>query len=139
VSGQDYDENRDDDRNDQYPPDRSGLGGELSSDERTWGMLAHLSALIAGLAGLSFLGPLIVMLTKGKEYLYVDHHAKEALNFQITVYLAVIVCIPLVLIFIGILLIMAVSLGALILTIIAAVKANEGVMYRYPFCIRFVK
>ncbi len=139
MSNQDLNEYRDDDpRGDQMRPP-SNFGGGLSSDERTWGMLAHFSALIAGIAGFSFLGPLIVMLTKGKEFSYVDYHAREALNFQITVYIAVIVCIPLVFIFIGILLIIVISVGALVLTIIAGIKANEGVMYRYPMCIRFVK
>jgi uncharacterized Tic20 family protein len=114
-------------------------GGELTSDERTWGMLAHLSALVFGLFGLSFLGPLIVMLTKGKEFRYVEYHAKEALNFQITVTIATFVCIPLVFVIIGILLLPVISIGYLVLTIIAAVKANEGVMYKYPFCLRLVK
>ena len=135
MSNQNFNEYQD---GDQMPPP-SSFGGGLSSDERTWGMLAHLSALIAGIAGLSFLGPLIVMLTKGKEYSYVDYHAKEALNFQITVYIAAILCIPLVFILIGIVLIFVISIGALVLTIIAGIKANEGVMYRYPFCLRLIK
>jgi len=67
VSNQDFNEYRDDDPHGDRMPPPSNFGGGLSSDERTWGMLAHFSALIAG------------------------------------------------------------------------IKANEGVAYRYPICIRFVK
>jgi uncharacterized Tic20 family protein len=109
-------------------------GGELTSDERTWGMLAHLSGLL-----IAIIGPVIVMLTKGKEFRYVEYHAKEALNFQITVTIATFVCIPLVFVIIGILLLPVISIGYLVLTIIAGIKANEGVQYKYPFCLRLVK
>ena len=113
------------------PPEQPQTGGELSSDERTWGMIAHLSALVLG-----FLGPLIVLLTKGKEFKYVEVHAKEALNFQITVAIAMIVCAITV---VGILLIPVVGIGALVLAIMAGIKANDGNMYKYPLCLRLVK
>jgi uncharacterized Tic20 family protein len=109
-------------------------GGELTSDERTWGMLAHLSGLL-----IAIIGPVIVMLTKGKEFRYVEYHAKEALNFQITVTIATFACIPLMFVIIGFLLLPVISIGYVVLTIIAGIKANEGVQYKYPFCLRLVK
>jgi hypothetical protein len=110
-----------------------------TQDEKMWGMLAHLSALVAGLFGFPFLGPLIVMLTKGKESKWVEMQAKEALNFQITATIAIWVAAALMLCVIGLILLPLVGLGALVLTIIGGIKANNGEMYRYPATIRLVK
>ncbi len=110
-----------------------------TQDEKTWGMIAHLSALVAGIIGLPFLGPLIVMLTKGKESPWVNTQAKEALNFQITVTIALFVAAVTICVGIGILLLPLVGLAALVLTILAGIKANNGEMYRYPATIRLVK
>jgi uncharacterized Tic20 family protein len=73
----------------------------------------------------------------------VDHHGKEALNFQITVFIAfaavsVVACIP-VLGLIAIPAMFAVGIGSLVFTILATVKANEGVRYVYPYAIRLIK
>ena len=110
-----------------------------TAEERQWGMLAHLSGLIASFFGLPFLGPLIVLLTKGKESAWVEKHAKEALNFQITATVAIFLSALLVAVLIGICLLPVVGIGALVLTVMAAIKANEGQMYRYPVNVRLVK
>ena len=110
-----------------------------SQDEKTWGMLAHLSALIAGIFGFPFIGPLIVMLTKGKESSWVDAHSKEALNFSITATVALWISAILMFCMVGFILVPVVGLGALVLAIIASLKANNGEMYRYPLSVRLVK
>ncbi|MBN1206619.1 MAG: DUF4870 domain-containing protein [Myxococcaceae bacterium] len=110
-----------------------------TQDEKTWGMLAHLSALVAGVVGLPFLGPLIVMLTKGKESPWVNAQAKESLNFQITVTIALFVAAFTICIGIGVVLLPLVGIAALVLTIIAGLKANNGEMYKYPATLRLVK
>jgi hypothetical protein len=110
-----------------------------TADERQWGMFAHLSGLVASFFGLPFLGPLIIMLTKGKESPWVEKHAKEALNFQLTVTVALFLSALLVVVAVGICLVPLVALGALVLTVIAGIKANEGQMYRYPVNVRLVK
>ncbi len=70
----------------------------------------------------------------------VDRNGKEALNFQITVSIAAAVCIPLMFVLIGIPLMFAVAVGALILTIMAGVKVSNGDFnYQYPLTIRFLK
>jgi len=111
-------------------------------------MLCHLSAL-AGLVGIPFgniLGPLIIWLIKKNEYPSVDIHGKAALNFQITVTLALLACglVAWIALFfcIGWLLIPLVALVALaglVFAIIAAIKANNGEDYKYPFSLEFVK
>ncbi|HEY8052008.1 MAG: DUF4870 domain-containing protein [Steroidobacterales bacterium] len=112
-----------------------------TENERTWGMLAHLSALfglVFPLAG-NVLGPLLVWLTKRDQSAFVAAHAKEALNFNITVTLAGVVCGFLALIFIGLLLGTALFIAWLVMTLVAAIRASEGVLYQYPLSLRLVK
>ena len=114
--------------------------GIPTQDERTWGMLAHLSTFAGFLLPLgSVLGPLVVWLVKRDQSPFVAEQGKEALNFNISVLLAAIVCAVLVYVFIGILLGVALCIFWLTVTIIAAIKASEGVHYRYPFALRLVK
>lgn len=121
-------------------PGQPASGGQLSpADERTWGMLAHVSAIVAAIVGLSFLGPLIVMLVQGPKSDFVRRQSVEALNFQITTYLAAIVSFILIFVLIGLVLIVVVGIGWLVLTIMAAVAANRGEDYRYPVNLRLIK
>ena len=114
---------------------------QVSKEEQNWAMICHLSAL----AGFMFpfgnvFGPLIVWVLKRAEFPMVDRHGKEALNFQITVAIAVAVCIPLMFVLIGIPLMFAIGIGALILTIMAGVKVSNGDFdYKYPLTIRLLK
>lgn len=111
----------------------------LTQDDRTWGMVAHLSALAGFLIPFgSVLGPLIVWLMKKDESEFVADQGKEALNFQITVALAGIVCLMLMFILIGILLLPALVIAAAIFSIIAAIDANKGNRYRYPITLRLI-
>lgn len=112
----------------------------LSAEAKQWAMFAHLSALIGFLIPLgSILGPLLIWQIKKAEFPFVDDQGKEALNFQITVAIAVIVCIVLMFVLIGMLLLPIVGLAALILTIIGGIKANNGESYRYPMTLRLIK
>jgi uncharacterized Tic20 family protein len=70
---------------------------------------------------------------------FVDDQGKEALNFQITMAIAVLVCIVLMVVLIGFLLIWIVGLLDLLFIIIAALAANNGQAYRYPITLRLVK
>jgi uncharacterized protein len=112
---------------------------------RQWALFAHLSAFAGLLIGLNFLGPLIIYLVKKNEDPFVTAHAREALNFNLSVFLYLIVggiaAVVLTLILIGLLLfpvLFAIVIAWIVLTIIAAVKANSGEIYRYPLTIRFV-
>jgi len=112
-----------------------------SENERTWGMLAHLAALaglVLPLIG-NVLGPLVVWLAKRDSSAFVGAHAKEALNFNITVVIAAVVCGFLALIFIGFLLGTALFIAWLVMTLIAGIKASEGAPYHYPVSLRLVK
>ena len=121
------------------PPAGLGSGALSPADERTWGMLAHVSAIIAAVIGLSFVGPLVVMLVQGPKSDFVRRQSVEALNFQITTYIAAFVSFILVFVLIGFLLLVVVGIGWLVLTIMAAVAANRGDDYRYPVNLRLIK
>ena len=107
-----------------------------SQDDRTMAMIGHLSGIIAG-----FIGPLIIwLINKEKaDKGWLNDQAKEALNFQITIFIAYVVAGMLTLVLIGMLLIPVILIANLILCIMAGMKANEGVSYRYPFAIRLIK
>ena len=104
-----------------------------TSDEKTVAVLAHILTLVS-----SFIAPLIIYLIKKDESSYVAYHAKESLNFQITLLLAYIVCFILIFVVIGLFLIWALGIAALILVIVATIRASEGKLYKYPFCIRLI-
>lgn len=112
-----------------------------TAQERNWAVLCHLSALLGVVVwGLGIvLGPLIVWLIKKDTMSFVDDQGKEALNFQITVLLAGIVCSALVFVLIGIPLLAVLGIVDLVFIIIAAIKASEGVSYRYPVSLRLIK
>ena len=114
---------------------------QAAKEEQNWAMICHLAALSGFIIPLgNVLGPLIVWLMKKDTMPLVDRHGKEALNFQITVLLAFVVCIVLAFVLIGIFLMFVVGIGALVLTIMAAVKVSNGQLdYQYPFALRLIK
>jgi uncharacterized Tic20 family protein len=106
----------------------------LSADEeRLWSLLSHLSFFVLGI-----IAPLIIMLTLGTRSPYVRHHAVEALNFHITVWIASIVAGLSIFVLVGLVLLPAVLVVGAIFAIIAAVQSYQGVLYRYPLSIRLV-
>jgi len=123
-----------------YPPQDPYGPGPQTSDERMWAMLCHIAglALYTPVPFGNIIGPLIVWLIKKDEYPFVDDQGKESLNFQISITLYLVISAVLVLALIGILLLIAVTIFDLVVIIIAAVKANQGIAYRYPLCIRFI-
>lgn len=108
--------------------------GTLSSDDRTWGIITHLSGIFTG-----FFGPLVIWLIKKQESSFLNEQAKEALNFQITVAIAMFVSAMLTVVIIGVFMMPVVGLAMLILSIMAAVKVSNGEGYRYPLTIRLIK
>lgn len=110
-----------------------------TKDERTWAMLCHLSTLAGFVIPFgNIVGPLVMWTIKKDEFPLVEDQGKEALNFQISMTIYVIASIILIFLLVGIPLLIGLGLFDLIVTVIAAINANDGVKYRYPLCIRFV-
>ncbi|MBN2584060.1 MAG: DUF4870 domain-containing protein [Planctomycetes bacterium] len=101
---------------------------EITPDEKTMGMLCHLSALAGLFTGLGFiLGPVLVWVLKKDSSRYVNVQGKEAVNFWISILIYSLVTCGIAVIF------------GIIMAIIASIKANDKIIYRYPLAIRFIK
>ncbi|MCB1076963.1 MAG: DUF4870 domain-containing protein, partial [Verrucomicrobiae bacterium] len=100
--------------------------------------LSALSGYL-GLPAGNVIGPLIVWLARKDESPFVSEHAKEALNFQISLLIYLAISVPLALFLIGFALLFVIPIFGLIFTIVAAVKASDGSGYRYPLTIRFFR
>lgn len=114
---------------------------EVNKDARMWAMICHLS----GLAGIilpasgNIVAPLIIWQIKKDNNPFIDEQGKEAVNFQISMSIYLIASIILSFICIGVPLIIATIIVFFVFTLIAAVKANNGLHYRYPLTLRFIK
>ena len=111
-----------------------------SKEERQWAMLAHLLTFLGyAVAFGCFIPPLVILLSKREESEFIADQARESLNFQITVLIAALLCLPLICVVIGIPLLVLITLVQLGLVIVAAVAASEGKRYRYPLTLRLVR
>ena len=114
--------------------------GEVSAEQRQWGLFAHLSSLVGLIIPLgNILGPLIIWQVKKDDMPFVSDQAKESLNFNITMAIAGIVAWLLIFVLIGFLLLPLIGIAWVVFTILAAIKANSGEAYRYPFALRLIK
>lgn len=104
------------------------------SDAKGWAVAAHLLPLV----GIYIFGALIIWLIKRDEDAFVEEHAREALNFQISMTIYFIVSMVLILVLIGILMVFALAVFSLVMSIIAGIKAANGERYRYPLTIRMI-
>ena len=115
------------------PPPPSG---DAPQEDRTIALITHLSGIIAG-----FIVPLIMwLINKDKpEKPWLTDQSKEALNFQITITIAFVICVVLSAILIGAFLMPIVWLVNLVFCILGGVASNKGESYRYPFALRLIK
>lgn len=110
------------------------VGPTPDKDSKTMGMLAHLLTIFTG-----FIGPLVIWLMKKDTSPFVDDQGKESLNFQLTLLIGYLISVATSCVFIGLILFPIIWVVALVLAIMATMQANNGVAYRYPFNIRFIK
>ncbi len=115
-------------------PVAGGSAPSNSSDDTLWSVLAHLAIFVLGV-----IGPLIIWLIKKEESQFIEIEAKEALNFQISIFIYFLISGILTLVIIGLLGFIVFGIMAFVLPIIAAIKASNGEHYRYPLTFRFVK
>ncbi|HEY0845289.1 MAG TPA: DUF4870 domain-containing protein [Noviherbaspirillum sp.] len=104
-----------------------------SKDECNLGMLAHLLGIFSG-----FVGSLIIWLLRKDQGGFAADEAREALNFQITMAIALAASILLKLVLIGFLLFPIIFVVNFIFCVLAAISVSKGKAYRYPFALRLV-
>lgn len=111
-----------------------------SSEEQTFSMLCHLSALSGIIIPFGhIIGPFVFWLIKKDQYAEVDRQGKEALNFQISMTIWMILSGILVIIVIGLFALIALGVLDLVITIVAAVKSNNGERFKYPLSLEILK
>jgi uncharacterized Tic20 family protein len=105
------------------------------------GVACHLAALAGLFLPVPFevIGPVAVWLMFRGEMPFVDTEGRESINFQITMLLLWVACLPLVLLLVGIPMIWMLKLLNLLLVLVAAFRASQGKRFRYPFALRFVR
>lgn len=112
----------------------------FSKEEKNWAMYCHLSGLLGVLVPFgNIVAPLIIWQLKRDELPFVNDQGMEALNFQISITIYLFVSLILLLFVVGFFLLIAVGLFSTIFAIIAAINAADGIKYRYPLSIRFIK
>jgi uncharacterized Tic20 family protein len=112
-----------------------------SNEDRMFAILSHLSGLVS-----YFIAPLILLLVQRDRRSFGAWHSREALNFNVSLVLYMLVLAPLAcLAFISlwflavpVLYFLAITVLQLVVVVVAALKAHRGVRYRCPLTIRFV-
>lgn len=125
----------------QNNPDRPSPTKLDDRDARQWSMWIHLSGLchyLVPIPGAAIVAPLVLWSMKKEESPFVDENGKEAVNFQISILIYFLLAAVLCFVLVGFVLLPAVLLFQLIACILAALKANDGGMVRYPLNIRFM-
>ena len=110
---------------------------EQDPNMRTLAMIAHLLQFAGG-----FIGPLILYLIKKDDpttNAYAKDQMKEVLNWQFTLLIGMVISVILIIVIIGIFLYFGLIITALVFAILNSVKANKGVVARYPWSIKFIK
>ncbi len=120
---------------------------ELRTEEKTWGLICHLSGFAMYLLPTlgNIIGTLVAWLVFKDRSSFADDQGKEALNFQLSTTLYAVLLGVFAIFTLGVGLILAIPLWGvlavfhIVMMIVAAVKTNEGIVYRYPLTIRFIK
>lgn len=120
-------------RQPQYP--QQGSPQPLSTgEEQGWGVAMHLGGVF-----LSWLVPLVLWLVFRGRSRMLDDHGKEALNFQITLFIAYLIGAATTIIVIGFVILFLAWLLSIVFSIMAAVAAYDRRPFRYPLTIRFIR
>lgn len=116
--------------------------GPLGPDEisaRQWGLIIHLSVLagyIVPLAG--FVAPVVLWQLKKHDHPMIDAHGKNVANWLLSLLIYGTVAFLLAFVLIGIPLLWMLGILNIVFAIVGGIKANDGVVWAYPFTIRFL-
>ena len=104
-------------------------------------VLTHLSQLLDLVTGVGgFIVPLVIWLTKKDDVIDMDLHGKAILNFRISMFIYILICVPAILLFgLGILGFIVIGIFYLIFPIINALRASNNQPPNYPLSIQFLK
>lgn len=118
---------------------RAAVAPQSEASTALWTHLGPLLVSLVTSGSLGFIVPLVMWLSFRDRSHFIGEHAKESLNFQITLVIVVLVSVPLMLVVIGFFTLAAALICALVFMIQASMAANRHEYYRYPLNIRFIK
>ena len=98
--------------------------------------LSQLLDLVTGIGG--FLVPLVIWLVKRDEVLNLDSQAREILNFRISMFIYILLCIPFLLLGVGFIGLLIISIFYLVFPILNAIRANNGEEPSYPLTLKIL-
>tara|TARA_R110000851_G_scaffold129044_4_gene261659 strand:+ start:9267 stop:9605 length:339 start_codon:yes stop_codon:yes gene_type:complete len=112
----------------------------MKAENRQLLVLTHLSQLLDIVTGFGgFIVPLVLWLTQRDTIMNMDENGKSIINFQISMFLYILICIPMILLLgIGILGIIAIAVLCFVFPIVNAIKVSNGEKPHYPLSIKFV-
>jgi len=113
---------------DQNPP-------PLRPEEMGWGLFCHASFLI----GLGVIVPWLVYRNQEDKQSPLGRHALEALNYHITIYFYLVLCVAMIPILVGLFLLFGLMVTAIGICLIAILRAWQGATVHYPLCMRLIK
>lgn len=103
-------------------------------------VVTHLSQLITLFTGFGgLIVPLIIWVTQKEEVNKIDEHGKAIINFQISLIILSIICIPLIFVIIGIVGLIVLGIIALVMPIVNAINASNNAPIHYPLSFKFLK
>ncbi|MEK6257364.1 MAG: DUF4870 domain-containing protein [Planctomycetota bacterium] len=112
----------------------------IERETRQWAFVLHLSMLagyVVPIAGL--MAPIIIWQVKKNELPGLDEHGVNAVNWIISSLIYLIGCAVLCIVLIGFPLLIALLIVDIVFPIMAAIKANNGETWKYPWTIEFIK
>lgn len=116
-----------------------GTGGGVTPEEANWAVAAALLAFGGYVMPLlNIAGPAAIWVAKRDESPFVEAHAREALNFQISMTLYIMVASALIFVLIGFVLLPVLVVFDVVVIIVAALRASRGELYRYPLSLRLI-
>lgn len=118
----------------QHRPSQRASSAEERAEwgQRAWAIAAHLAGL------LSVPAPLLIWLIKRRQDAVIEQHARESLNFQISIFIYLVISAFLTMPLIGFILLPLVIVFDLAMVVTAAIRTGLGHPWRYPLCLRLV-
>ena len=112
----------------------------LTTRERQWGTGAHVAGFLIFVIPWvgQVLGPLSVWVFKRGQSSFIDHHAREALNFQINACVYFLVGFMFMGLGVGCFVMPVVFMYWFLMSVLGAARASEGQWFRYPGIVRIV-
>ncbi|MFD0990918.1 DUF4870 domain-containing protein [Mariniflexile jejuense] len=103
-------------------------------------VITHLSQLVTLVTGFgSLLIPLIIWITQKEKVYKMDEHGKNIINFQLSLIIYFIICIPLILLLgLGLLGFVVLGIASIVMPIINAIKVSNGETPKYPLSFTFI-